>query len=117
MSESTIPGTESLKTEILFVQDSRLCPTIPSIPVAISMNLKEVKKRGIKQRVRVLTVLFPAPVGPITLYNRFEIELALSGGPYATMASFVDKSSTDTSVTRDLKKLLTTEVIRSEAFT
>jgi len=46
MSESTIPGTESLKTEILFVQDSKLCPTIPLIPVAISMNLKKVKKKG-----------------------------------------------------------------------
>ena len=73
-----------------------------------------------KEGTPVLTELFPAPVGPITLYNTFKMDgNSLSGGPYATMASFVDKSSTGTCVTRDLKKMLMEEAIRSEvdAFT
>ena len=40
MSESVIPGKESLMTEISLVLDSKVCPTIPSMPVAISMNFE-----------------------------------------------------------------------------
>jgi hypothetical protein len=38
MSEMPRSGSDSLKTEILLVQDAKLCPTRPSIPVATSMN-------------------------------------------------------------------------------
>jgi len=71
------------------------------------------------QRTPVLTELLPAPVGPMMLYDTFQMDESWDyWGPYATMASFVDKSSNDTRVTR-VVKLLTKEAIRSEvdAFT
>lgn len=38
MSESRSSGKDSLTTDISLVQDSRVCPTLPCTPVAISMN-------------------------------------------------------------------------------
>jgi len=104
-------------TEISLVLDSKLCPTIPSMPVAISMNFEGGQEEQNMQRTPVLTELLPVPVGPMMLYDTFQMDESweLLGGPYATMASFVDKSSIDTFVTRDLPKFLRREIIRSEA--
>ena len=74
MSESAIPGKESLMTEISLVLDSKLCPTIPSMPVAISMNFEEVKKSENMRRTPILTELLPAPVGPMMLHDRFQMD-------------------------------------------
>jgi len=45
MSESIIPGNESLTTEISLVNDLKVCPTLPSTPVAFSMNCFGVENK------------------------------------------------------------------------
>ena len=72
MSESMMPGNENFTIEIWGVHDSKVCPALPSTPVAISMNcMRCVEIQLNDSRYLNVQYLFPVPVGPMTLVDLF----------------------------------------------
>lgn len=103
MSESTSSGKDSLTTDISLVQDSRLCPTLPSTPVAISMNCNTTSSDDSNLAETGTYGTFPRTSR--AHYAGANIvkftHLLKQRQTYATIASLTDKSSTFISLTTE----------------